>query len=317
MLTLSDIYEAQKRLSPYVFRTPVIRLKTLDEALHCKVYVKAENMQKINAFKIRGALNKALQLSPETLKNGIVTASSGNHGRGVAFAGKLLGVPVTVVMPEHAPEVKKAAIKALGAEIVLCEKSQRFVIAERITKEKGACFIHPFDDYDIMAGQGTAGLEMMNQLPKVDKIVVPVGGGGLISGIATAVKGTRDSVKVYGAEPALCARYTESFKKEEPTLVTIGDTIADGTMTAKPGEKTFPIVREKVDGIIPVEEKFIHRAVKLLLLEGKILAEPSSCMTLGAALQGALPVKEDDNVIFFLSGGNVGLSLIEKICAEK
>lgn len=163
MLTLSDIYEAQKRLSPYVFRTPVIRLKTLDEAL---------------------------QLSPETLKNGIVTASSGNHGRGVAFAGKLLGVPVTVVMPEHAPEVKKAAIKALGAEIVLCEKSQRFVIAERITKEKGACFIHPFDDYDVMAGQGTAGLEMMNQLPKVDKIVVPVGGGGLISGIATAVKGT-------------------------------------------------------------------------------------------------------------------------------
>lgn len=123
MLTLSDIYEAQKRLSPYVFRTPVIRLKTLDEALHCKVYVKAENMQKINAFKIRGALNKALQLSPETLKNGIVTASSGNHGRGVAFAGKLLGVPVTVVMPEHAPEVKKTAIKALGAEIVLCEKS--------------------------------------------------------------------------------------------------------------------------------------------------------------------------------------------------
>ena len=141
MLTLSDIYEAQKRLSPYVFRTPVIRLKTLDEALHCKVYVKAENMQKINAFKIRGALNKALQLSPEMLKNGIVTASSGNHGRGVAFAGKLLGVPVTVVMPEHAPEVKKVAIKALGAEIVLCEKSQRFVIAERITKEKGACFI--------------------------------------------------------------------------------------------------------------------------------------------------------------------------------
>lgn len=157
----------------------------------------------------------------------------------------------------------------------------------------------------------------LSQLPKVDKIVVPVGGGGLISGIATAVKGTRDSVKVYGAEPALCARYTESFKKGEPTLVTIGDTIADGTMTAKPGEKTFPIVREKVDGIIPVEEKFIHRAVKLLLLEGKILAEPSSCMTLGAALQGALPVKEDDNVIFFLSGGNVDLSLIEKICAEK
>ena len=116
---------------------------------------------------------------------------------------------------------------------------------------------------------------------------------------------------------ALCARYTESFKKGEPTLVTIGDTIADGTMTAKPGEKTFPIVREKVDGIIPVEEKFIHRAVKLLLLEGKILAEPSSCMTLGAALQGALPVKEDDNVIFFLSGGNVDLSLIEKICADK
>ena len=177
MLTLSDIYEAQKRLSPYVFRTPVIRLKTLDEALHCKVYVKAENMQKINAFKIRGALNKALQLSPEMLKNGIVTASSGNHGRGVAFAGKLLGVPVTVVMPEHAPEVKKVAIKALGAEIVLCEKSQRFVIAERITKEKGACFIHPFDDLTVATGQGTIAMEIFKELPLVEYILVPIGGG--------------------------------------------------------------------------------------------------------------------------------------------
>ena len=316
MLTLSAIYEAQKRLAPYVYRTPVIRIQALDEVLHCQVYVKAENMQRIHAFKIRGALNKALPLSPETLKNGIVTASSGNHGRGVAFAGKLLGVPVTVVMPEHAPEVKKAAIRDLGAEIVLCEKSQRFVIADRITKEKGACFIHPFDDYDVMAGQGTAGLEMMEQLPEVDKIVVPVGGGGLVSGIATAVKGIRDSVRVYGAEPALCDRYTESFKKKEPVLVPVGDTIADGTMTARPGDKNFPIVRDKVDRVIPVEERFIHQAVKLLLQEGKILAEPSSSMTLGAVLQGTLPVAEDEKVIFFLSGGNVDLSMIEKVCKE-
>lgn len=136
MLSLQTIKEAQERLRPYVFRTPVIRLENLDEILGCQVYVKAENMQRINAFKIRGALNKALQLAPETLKNGIVTASSGNHGRGVAFAGKLLGVPVTVVMPEHAPQVKKDAIRALGAKIVLCEKSQRFAIADRIVQEQ-------------------------------------------------------------------------------------------------------------------------------------------------------------------------------------
>lgn len=317
MLSLQTIKEAQERLRPYVFRTPVIRLENLDEILGCQVYVKAENMQRINAFKIRGALNKALQLAPETLKNGIVTASSGNHGRGVAFAGKLLGVPVTVVMPEHAPQVKKDAIRALGAKIVLCEKSQRFAIADRIVQEQKSCFIHPFDDYDVMAGQGTAGLEIMEQLPEVDTLVVPMGGGGLISGVATAVKETKPSVKIVGCEPALCNRFTVSLAAGTPTLIKAGDTIADGTATAKPGEKTFPIVQKRVDQVAEVDDAFIAKAVKLLLLSGKILAEPSSAMTLGAVLQGKVHFRREDRVVFFLSGGNADFALIDKICEAK
>lgn len=317
MLSLEAIKEAQERIRPYVYETPLIRLQNLDEIAGCQVYVKAENMQRINAFKIRGALNKALQLSPETLKNGIVTASSGNHGRGVAFAGKLLGVPVTVVMPEGAPDVKKEAVQALGAKMVLCEKSQRFIIARQIAEEKKACFIHPFDDYDVMAGQGTAGLEIMKQLPEADAVVVPIGGGGLISGVAFAVKSVKPEIKVYGCEPAQCSRYTVSLAAGKPTEVKSGNTIADGTTSSKPGDKTFPIVQEKVDQVIPVEEEFIAEAVKTFVLKGKIVAEPSSCMTLGAVLQGKLRFKKENKVVFFLSGGNVDFSLIDRICEGK
>lgn len=313
MLTLEAIKKAQLRLAPYVYQTPLIRVQNLDAYLGCEVYVKAENMQLTNSFKIRGALNKALQLDQEQLKNGIVTASSGNHGKGVAYAGKMLGVPVTVVIPEHAPKVKLEAVKALGAEVVTCEKAKRFDIATKISKERNCCYIHPFDDYDVMAGQGTAALEIMEQLPEITALVSPVGGGGLISGLATAAKGIKPVVKVYGCEPKEFNRYTESLVKGEPTLIPAGNSIADGIMTMKPGEKNFPIVRDKVDQILAVEEVYIYKGMKLLLTYGKILAEPTSSIGMAAVLQGLLKFKPEDKVVFFLSGGNVDLSLIEKI----
>lgn len=317
MLTLEDVKKAQKRLAPYVYQTPVIRLRNLDAYLGCEVYVKAECMQLTNSFKIRGALNKALQLSPEQLKNGIVTASSGNHGKGVAYAGKMLGVPVTVVIPEHAPQVKLDAVKDLGAEVVRCEKSKRFDIAMNISKERNCCYIHPFDDYDVMAGQGTAALEIMEQLPETTAIVSPVGGGGLISGLVTAAKGVNPAVKVYGCEPEQFNRYTVSIAKGEPTLIPMGDSIADGIMTMKPGIKNFPLVRDQVDQIVAVDEEHIYKGMKLLLAYGKVLAEPTSSIGMAAILQGLLKFQATDKVVFLLSGGNVDLSLIQKIDAVK
>ena len=313
MLTLEEIKKAQARLEPYVYKTPLIRLKNLDQYLHCRVYVKAECMQLTNSFKIRGALNKALQLTPEQLKNGIVTASSGNHGKGVAYAGKMLGVPVTVVIPEHAPKIKLEAVKELGAKVITCEKSQRFVIATKIAEEQQACYIPPFDDYDVMAGQGTAALEILEQLPETTALVSPLGGGGLISGLAVGAKGINHCIKVYGCEPQEFNRYTVSLAAGKPTLIPAGHSIADGIMTMKPGEKNFPIVKQMVDRVCQVKEEFIYKGMKLLLAYGKVLAEPTSSIGMGAVLQGLLEFKQEDNVVFFLSGGNVDLSLIQEI----
>ncbi len=312
-LTLADVQKAQARLAPYIYKTPLLRLENLDSYLGCQVYAKAECMQLTNSFKIRGALNKALQLTPEELKNGIVTASSGNHGKGVAYAGKMLGVPVTVVIPEHAPQVKLDAVAALGAEVIRCEKSKRFDIAMNLSKERKSCYIPPFDDYDVMAGQGTAALEILEELPDLTALVSPVGGGGLISGLAVGAKGLSPKVKVYGCEPEEFNRYTVSLKVGEPTLIPAGDSIADGIMTMKPGIKNFPLVRDMVDQIVPVQEEYIYKGMKLLLAYGKILAEPTSSIGMAAVLQGLLKFKPEDKVVFFLSGGNVDLSLVAQI----
>jgi threonine dehydratase len=313
MLNLAMIKEAQKRLTPYVYQTPLIRLRNLDSYLGCQVYVKAECMQLTNSFKIRGALNKALQLTPAQLQNGIVTASSGNHGKGVAYAAKLLGVKATVVIPTHAPKIKLEAIRDLGAETILCEKSQRFIIAKRLSEERNCCYIPPFDDYDVMAGQGTAALEILAQLPEAKAILVPLGGGGLISGIATAAKGLKPDIKIYGCEPREFNRYTVSLAAGKPTLIPLGNSIADGIQTMKPGEKNFPIVQKMVDQVIAVEEENIYKGMKLLLAYGKVLAEPTSSIGMGAVLQGAVKFQPQDKVVYFLSGGNVDLSLIQKI----
>ncbi|MEA5093258.1 L-threonine dehydratase catabolic TdcB [bioreactor metagenome] len=313
MLTINEVKEAQKRLAPYVYKTPLIRLRNLDSYLNCKVYVKAECMQLTNSFKIRGALNKVLQLTPEELKNGIVTASSGNHGRGVAYAAKMLGVKATVVIPDHAPKVKQEAIKALGAEVILCDKAKRFDIAESISKEQQCCYIHPFNDYDVMAGQGTAALEILEELPEADAILTPIGGGGLISGIATGAKGVKPNIKIYGCEPAQFPRYTVSLAAGKVIKIPMGDSIADGIQSLAPEDKTFPIVQALVDRVFAVDEEYIYKGMKLLLNYGKVLAEPSSSISMGAVMQGLCRFKPEDKVVFLLSGGNVDLSLISKL----
>lgn len=308
MFNVEKILEAQKRIAPYIVETPLLRLPALDSFLGCEVYVKAECMQITGAFKLRGALNAALSLTPEELKNGIVCASSGNHGRGIAYTAKMLGTTATIVMPYTAPEVKVKAIKALGAEVVQCDVTERFAVAEKICKEKNANLIPPYNDERVMAGQGTAGLEIAAQAPDLNMVVVPISGGGLISGVATAIKAKAPYMKVYGAEPAPLPRYTESLKKGEPVAVPAQKTMADALVSQMPGAKCFPVVKETVDEVFPVEDAYMLKAQKLLLLEGKLVAEPSSCIGMGAVLQGLLKVNPKDKVCFLVSGGSVGLS---------
>ena len=244
MLSLEEIFQARNRLAPYVYHTPLLHLHALDPLLGCQVYVKAECMQLTHSFKIRGALNRILQLTPEERARGVVTASSGNHGRGVAYAAKMLGIKATVVIPDHAPAVKIQAVRDLGAEVILCDKPKRFAIAEKLRDEKGFCYIPPFNDYAVMAGQGTIALEIFQDLPDPAAVLVPLGGGGLTSGIATAIKGIRPETQVYACEPARIPRFTVSLKEGRPTAVPQVDTIADGVATLCPGDKTLPIVHD-------------------------------------------------------------------------
>lgn len=307
MLTLEQIHTAKRRISSYVYETPMIRLNGLDELLGCHVYIKAENMQKTNSFKLRGALNKMLSMPLEQLQQGVVAASSGNHGKGVAYAAKLLNIKATIVLPDSAPTVKVEGIRALGAEVVQCKLAERHVITEKLSRNHGYCIIHPYDDYEIMAGQGTSGLEIFAQLPDVNTIVVPIGGGGLISGIATAVKSMAPHIKIIGVEPAVVSRYAKSLEAGERLLLEEQKSLADALLTLQPGERNFPIVQQLVDEVVSVEEALIYRGMKTLLSAGKIIAEPSSSIGIGAAIQGALPIHKHEKVCFLISGGNVEL----------
>lgn len=307
MFTVQRIREAQQRIAPYVLETPLLRLPALDEALGCQVYVKLESLQTTGAFKLRGAMNRALSLTPEELSRGLVTASSGNHGKGVAYAARMLGTTAVIVMPWTAPSIKVDAVRALGAEVVQCDVTERFARADQIRTERGATLIPPYNDLYVMAGQGTIGLEIARQQPDLDAVVIPVSGGGLLSGVSTALRAEAPSMKICGAEPAALPRYTASLAAGEPVSVESKPTLADALVTQRPGDLCFPVVRQNADTIVDVEDGFILRGMKLLLTEGKLLAEPSSCIGMGAVLQGALRFRPEEKVCFLISGGSVGL----------
>ena len=225
----------------------------------------------------------------------------------------MLGIKATVVIPDHAPEVKVQAVKDLGAKVIRCPKSERFAIAERISAEEGSCYVPPFDDYNVMAGQGTIALEILEDLPDPDAVLVPIGGGGLTSGVATGIKGIRPQTKVYACEPARIPRFSVSLKEGKPVTVPLQDTIADGIATLRPGDKTLPIVRDKVDKVLDVPEEALLPAMKLLLTEGKVLAEPTSSIGIAAIQSGLISFKPEDKVVFILSGGNMDMSLVASL----
>lgn len=307
-----DTIKARERIRDYVYDTPLIRLDYISEALGTSVYAKMENMQRTNSFKIRGALNKVRKLSREELQRGLVTASSGNHGKAIATCAKMLGIPAKIVLPDTSTETKRQLIKDLGAEIVISTVEKRFEVAKEISEKEGMTFIHPFDDLDVSEGQGTIAVEILNKMDHL-KMIVPIGGGGLISGIAMYTKGVTRWAEVIGVEPEYVARYTASLKEGRPIDVERGETLADGLLSVKPGEKVFEIVRDLVDDVVTCQDNYIKKALDLLYNKEKLIVEPSSAIGLGAILEGKIKYDDRDKLVLIITGGNVEASSIEKI----
>jgi threonine dehydratase len=259
----------------------------------------------MGAFKIRGAMNAVLRLSPDDRERGLITASSGNHGRAVALAAYQLGVPALIVLPNTVRSLKLREIEKLGAKTLLVEPQERLEIARQIAEEEGYSMIHPFDQADVIAGQGTIGLEILDQFPEVKNVFVPMGGGGLISGIASAIKALQPEVKVIGLETAAVPKFSQNMKNVIPVTVSEKPSIADALLSNKPGKLPLELVKKHVDQIISVEEEPLRDGFRLLIEEGRIIAEPSSAIGIGAVLQGTLNDLNLANSVFVISGGNI------------
>ncbi len=314
---VDDIAAAARRLEPWVHRTPVLTSRTLDQRCGAQVFLKCENLQRVGAFKFRGAMNALLQLDPAQKATGVVTHSSGNHAQALALAGQLLGVPVTIVMPRTAPAVKRAATEGYGARIVLCEptlESREATVAAQI-EQNGFTLVHPFNDWAVIAGQGTASLELLEQAGPLDIVIAPVGGGGLISGTALAIRGRSPQTRVVGAEPERADDARRSL--ESGTIQPSHDpkTIADGLRTSL-GDKTFAVISRHVDAIVTASEAEIIGAMRFVWERIKIVIEPSSAVVVAPLLDARIPVR-DLRVGIILSGGNVDVEPFFQSLAEK
>lgn len=306
-ICLDDIKKASARLAPYVKHTPLLRTEKLDDVLGCTSYLKPECLQLTGSFKIRGATNKILTLSDEDRAKGIIASSSGNHALGVSYAAHMLGIKATIVLPTNAPQVKVDGTRALGAEVVQYGYGsiERYKKLYEIVAEKGYTVVHSYNDPMLMAGQGTVGYELISDLSDVDTVIVPLGGGGLMSGVAVAIKETNPKVRVIGAEPAQIPRYYASRQAGKPTEVEMKPTVADGLMICVTGSNTYPIIEKYVDEVVPVEDEYIVKALREIVLKGKVVVEASAAIGVGAVLSGKVKVRKDEKVAFVLSGGNI------------
>ncbi|WP_254806492.1 threonine/serine dehydratase [Polaromonas sp. JS666] len=313
--TLQDIREARERLKPHIRHTPLLRAEKIEPALGCQLYLKPETLQITGAFKIRGALNKALSLPREAIANGLIATSSGNHAQGIAYAARMLGVKATIVVPVTTPRIKIENTQALGAEVILFDgdTAARWKRVCEIAEENQYAAIHGFEDPMVMAGQGTIGCEILEDLEDVDTVIVPLGGGGLLSGIATAIKETKPSVRVIGAEPALTPKYYQSRINKQRTSLPLKNTIADGVRISVPGQNPFPIIEKYVDEIVLVEDEHIIAGMRVLARDAKLIAEPAASIGIAALLAGAVKVRPDEKVCAVLSGGNWNLSDLAEI----
>jgi threonine dehydratase len=310
--TIRDIERAREVIRASVLVTPLLHSQTFSTMTGANVYLKPENLQKAGSFKVRGATYKISRLSAEERTRGVIATSMGNHAQAVAIAAHALGVSSTIVMPEQAPLVKVTATRGYGAQVILHGTTfeDAYVYARTLQTETGATFIHSFDDPDLIAGQGTLGLEILEQVPTVDAIIVPVGGGGLIAGIALAVKALRPEVQVIGVQAAGADAVKRSLESDQIVTLHHLDTIADGIRINSPGKLPFAILRSHLDQIVTVDDKEIMSALLLLLERCKLQVEGAGSVGLAALLHPGLLNLAGKNVVLLLSGGNIDINLL-------
>lgn len=313
-VTLQDVYDARERISSLVHRTPVLTSATLSRMTNTDLYLKAEMFQRTGSFKVRGALNAAIQLSDEQKARGIITFSAGNHGQGIAYAARMVGCRALIFMPEDATPAKVEAIQGYGAETRFAKSMEGILdVIETYQRDHGMTFISPFNHPDIVAGQGTVGLEILEDVPDVETIVVPIGGGGLISGIAMTVKSLKPDVRIVGVEPEganIVKRSLESGQIEQAHDI---HTIADGLAAPAAGELTQAIIRHYVDDVVLVSEDEIAQANRLILMRQKVLVEPSGAAATAALLTGKCGARLGGSVVSILSGGNIDEAKLARV----
>jgi len=308
--TLETVRQAAARIQPYIHRTPLLSSQSLSEKIGVEVRLKCENLQRAGSFKIRGAMNALLQIDPDQRKRGVVAFSSGNHAQGVALAAKLLGIRATIVMPENSVQTKVNATKAYGAEVVTAgvTAATRDTVAREIAAKTGAAVIPPFDDERIIAGAGTVGLEIVTEWPEVTTVIVPLGGGGLLSGTALAATSIDPSVDVFGVEPAAGNDGERSFHSGRIVSIEPPNTIADGARTLRIGDRNFAIIRERVKNVVSVEDDVLLETLKFAMYRTKLVIEPTGALGLAALVAGK--IKPRGPVAVVVSGGNLDFSLL-------
>jgi threonine dehydratase len=312
---LPDIEKAADRIAGVASKTPLVDSPALSRRFNRKVYLKLECYQPIRVFKIRGAFNKVSQIK----ERGVVAVSSGNHGMAVAFAARATGKRCTVILPQNPVKEKEDAIRDYGAEVIKMagDHTGRFARAEQMVKETGVAFVHPYDDAEVMAGQGTCGLEITEQLPDFDSVLVPVGGGGLIGGISTAVKARKPRAKVFGVETELAPKLRDALRAGKPVKMGEVHSVADGLVPPSVGELPFRAITKNVDGSYTATEEQILQAVELMVREARVIPEPSGAAGVAALLAGKDVDRLGERVVVVVSGGNISSDLLGKILAGR
>jgi threonine dehydratase len=311
-VAIDDIRAAAQRIAGLVHRTPLLASQSLSERLGVEVRLKCENLQRAGSFKIRGAMNALLQIPERDRSRGVVAFSSGNHAQGVAMAARLLGMPATIVMPENSVRTKVEATKAYGAEVVQAgvTAATRDTVAKEVAAKTGAAIVPPFDDERIIAGAGTVGLEIVEEWPDVTAIIVPLGGGGLLSGVALAATSLRPAIDVYGVEPAAGNDGEQSFRSGAIVQIEPPNTIADGARTLAIGKRNFAVIRERVKDVVSVDDDVLLETLKFAMYRTKLVIEPTGALGLAALFAGK--IKPRGPVAVVVSGGNLDFSLLCK-----
>ena len=304
MIGLADVQQARERIRDHVHRTPLLSAGHLGERIGARAHLKAESLQRTGSFKVRGAVNAVARLDGAARNAGIVTFSAGNAAAAIAYAGRAAGATVTVVMPETAPRTKIAAARGYGAEIRQVPASELVATADALVRE-GRRLLHPFDDWDVIAGHATLGVDILEDVPDADLVVVPVGGGGLISGVALAVKAMRPSARVVGVQPEGAQAVRRALDAGKPVRIEPPKTVADGLTAPFCGERNYEVIRRDVDDVVVIPDEAIVEGLRFLVARARLVAEPAGAAAVGALLSGAVRPKRGETVVAIVSGGNV------------